>query len=142
MRLNNKIPILLMFPVAALAIYFIGGRVVDVQSQIVSASRQWLLIFLGVYGVNFILAWFLKNAWTPALIRLLGCGLFAYVAISELVDTVGGMWGHLHQLLGGEGTLDDTVVNAVRYTVTAWTVGLTMMVVCIAIGFESGKDAE
>ena len=136
MKLANKIPVLMMIPVAGVAIYFIGTNVSDIPSQIVGGSRQWLLIFLGVYVINYTIAWFLRLSWTASMIRMLGCGLFAYVAISELVDVLGGMWGHWHQLLGGEGDLGIPTVAAVRYAVTAWTIGLVMMVICIALGFE------
>ncbi|MBN2341333.1 MAG: hypothetical protein JXX29_07325 [Deltaproteobacteria bacterium] len=136
MTLANKIPVLLMFPVGAIAIYFLGANVHDVPSQMVHGARQWLLILLGVYAINFSVAWFLKNSWPAALGRMLVCGLFAYIAISELVDLLGNYWGHWGQLLGGEGRLDISTVHAARYAGTAWLVGLVMMVLCVAVGFE------
>ena len=142
LKLANKIPVLLMFPVAAVAVYFIGANVTDTGAQVVDGSRRWLLVFLGIYAGNYAVAWFMRNSWPAAMIRMLACGLFAYIAISELVDVLGGAWGHWHQLLGGEGTLPEKNVSALRYTTTAWTVGLTMMAVCIALGFESGETTD
>ncbi len=140
MKLSNKVPFLLIFPVSAAAIYFLGMNVVDTASQSVESSRQWLLIFIGVYVANYTFAWMLRYSWPVTMIRMLGCGLFAYIAISELIDVLGGMWGHWLQLLGGEGGLPLTLVAATRYTTVAWLVALVMMILCIAMGFEHEAD--
>lgn len=142
MTLSNKIPVLLMFPIAAIAIYFLGGKVQDVPSEIVNGARKWMVIFLGVYIFNYVLAWFLRDSWPAAMARMLGCGLFGYIAISELVDLFGGYWGHWSQLFGGEGPLENQTVYAARYVATVWTVNVVMMVLCISVGFESQIDKK
>ncbi|MBN2530701.1 MAG: hypothetical protein JXR76_30215 [Deltaproteobacteria bacterium] len=142
MKLANKIPFLLMFPVSAVAVYFIGAGVTDIDTRIVDGSRQWLLVFSGVYLVNNVVSWFLRHSWTAALVRMLVCGLFAYISISELIDIIGGMWGHWGQLLGSEGPLDANVASAVRYTIVSWLVCLVMMIVSIAVGFEADESVQ
>lgn len=137
MSLPNKIPMLLMLPVCGIAVYFLGGQVAEIDSQIVSGSRNWILIHFMVYLANFVLAWFLRTSWPVTMGRMLVCGLFAYISISELIDLLGGYYGQWSQLLGGDGKLGETIVNAVRYTITAWMVSFVMMVVCIAVGFEA-----
>jgi len=137
----EKLPLLLMPPLGAIAIFVISGRSGAAAYDLVSGARDWVLICVSVYTVALVVAWFLRHSWPAAMGRMLLCGLFAYVGISRIVDIVGRHWSNVWQIFGAAGSLPTDEVAALRWALAAWTVCLGMMVTAIATGFEGEGES-
>lgn len=142
MTLPNKLAVLLMLPIASIGIYVVGNNVEDVENNIVNASKNWLLIHLTVYFFNYILAWFARASWPVTMGRMLICGVFGFICLSELVDLIGHNYGNWAQLLGGEGVLSEISVKATRYAIISWISATVLMITSIGIGFESDNESN
>jgi magnesium-transporting ATPase (P-type) len=146
MLLQNKIVILLIIAVAAISVYLLGDNVFNIAPQDikkeVSSARDWLIIISVIYVLNFIIAWLFKGSWSVTLGRMLVCGFFGYIVISEFIDIAGQNYNIWGELLKGEGSTDIAAIKAIRYTMTAWIVSFVMTVICIGVGFESEQEQK
>ncbi|MBN2802830.1 MAG: hypothetical protein JXR91_07035 [Deltaproteobacteria bacterium] len=140
MKLSNKIPLILIFPIGAIGLYFMGENTPNVSFEEISSVRNWLWGAVVVYSINFILAWFFKDSFGWNMARMLFSGVIAYISISQLISLGGENFDNIFQIFGAAGSLDQDYAKDFRYIMITWLYLLVMMIISIAVGFEEDSD--
>ena len=132
-----KIALIAVWPLAGLGLVAfllsLAGELPAEHGEPVRRAAWWLATLAGLYAVNWIVAWRMRDSWTATLVRLLAWGAAAYLCVSNLLDIFAADRSLLSRILDFSAGAE---VSAPRGRALAWLLGAIMAVVCIGLGFE------
>ncbi len=146
MTKNNKILLAVVNAVIGLGVYFYSHQVslslTEAQSVSLIVETRWLLVVLGLYLLNFPIAYKYRNLFAVSAARMLLFATIAFAAVSRLTDILSEHRNFINTIF--VGLTDDEsnlfVIEQIRARLAVMVAITVISLTAIALGFESKEE--